>query len=74
MLLTDYVLYVHTYINPPKSLANWHATCLYTFAEYLTIVTDPKIRKSLTRYRLSEHSLAIEKGCHRQTWLYHKLK
>ena len=31
--------------------------------------TDPKLRKSLTRYRLSEHSLAIEKGRHRQTWL-----
>lgn len=41
----------------------------YTVAEYLSNVTDPKLRKSLTRYRLSEHSLAIEKGRHRQTWL-----
>jgi hypothetical protein len=32
-------------------------------------VTDPKLRKSLTMYRLSEHSLAIEKGHCRQTWL-----
>ena len=39
----------------------------YTFAEYLSTVNDPKLRKTLTRYRLSEHSLAIEKGRHRQT-------
>ena len=41
----------------------------FTVAEYLTTATDPKRRKSLTRYRLSEHSLAIEKGRHGQTWL-----
>ena len=41
----------------------------YTAAEYLTTVTDPKLRKALTMYRLSEHSLAIEKGRRRQTWL-----
>lgn len=29
-----------------------------TAAEYLSTVTDPKLRKSLTMYRLSEHSLA----------------
>ena len=38
-------------------------------AEYLTTVTDPNLRKALTMYRLSEHSLAIEKGRRRQTWL-----
>ena len=31
----------------------------YTVAEYLTTVTDPNLRKALTMYRLSEHSLAI---------------
>ena len=41
----------------------------YTVAEYLPTVTDPKLRKSLTMYRLSEHSLAIENGHRRQTWL-----
>ena len=41
----------------------------YTVAEYLTTVTDPKLRNALTMYRLSEHSLAIEKGHRRQTWL-----
>ena len=33
----------------------------YTVAEYLTTVIDPNIRNVLTMYRLSEHSLAIEK-------------
>ena len=41
----------------------------YTVAEFLTTVTNPNLRKSLTMYRLSEHSLAIEKGRRRQTWL-----
>ena len=41
----------------------------YKVAVYLTTVTDPKLRKALTMYRLSEHSLAIGRGCHRQTWL-----
>ena len=35
----------------------------YIVSEYLTTVTDPNLRKALTMYRLSEHSLAIEKGC-----------
>ena len=34
----------------------------YTVAEYLTTVTDINQRKTLTMYRLSDHSLAIEKG------------
>ena len=41
----------------------------YTVAEYLTTVTDPKLRTSLTMYRRSEFSLAIEKGRRRKTWL-----
>ena len=40
-----------------------------TVAEYLTTVTDPNLSKALTMYRLSERSLAIEKGRRRQTWL-----
>jgi hypothetical protein len=40
-----------------------------TVAEYLTTVTDPKLRKALTMYRFSNHSLAIERGRRRQTWL-----
>ena len=39
----------------------------YRLAEYLSTVKDPKLRKALTRYRLSDHSLAIEKGRHRRT-------
>ena len=41
----------------------------YTMAEYLITVSEPKIRKILTKYRLGELSLAIEPGRHRQTWL-----
>ena len=32
----------------------------YTVTEYLSTVIDPKLRKSLRMYRLSEHSLTIE--------------
>ena len=38
-------------------------------AEYLSTVTDPNLRKALTMYRFSEHSLAIERDRRRQTWL-----
>ncbi len=38
----------------------------YTMANYLTTVTDVK---TLTMYRLSEHSLAVETGRRRQIWL-----
>ena len=41
----------------------------YTVANYLTTVSDKKLRKTLTKYRLSEHNLAVEVGRHRQTWL-----
>ncbi len=41
----------------------------YTTASYLSAVTDVKLRKTLTMYRLSEHSLAVETGRRRQTWL-----
>ena len=41
----------------------------YTVAKYLTMGSDQNLSKTLTKYRLSEHSLAIEKGRHRKTWL-----
>ena len=41
----------------------------YTIADYLSMVTDQQLKRTLTKYRLSEHSLAIEKGRHRKTWL-----
>ncbi len=37
--------------------------------EYLQSVKDTKQRQILTKYRLSEHSLAIETGRHRKSWL-----
>ena len=41
----------------------------YRLAEYLTTVTDGKLRKTLSMYRISDHSRALETGRHRQTWL-----
>ena len=41
----------------------------YKLAHYLTTVTDSKHRTTLTKYRLSEHSLAIETGRYKKSWL-----
>ncbi len=41
----------------------------YELAGYLSTVSDPKLRKVLSMYRLSQHNLSIETGRHRQTWL-----
>ena len=41
----------------------------YKLAEYLHSVRDTKQRRILTKYRLSDHQLAIETGRYRQTWL-----
>ncbi len=38
----------------------------YTTASYLSTVSDVKLRKTLTMYRLSEHSLAVETGRRRR--------
>ena len=38
-------------------------------AEYLSTVRDRKQRQMLTKYRLSDHHLAIEKGRLKKTWL-----
>ncbi len=40
----------------------------YKPAEYLSCVKDHKLRKTLTKYRLSDQCLAIERGWHRQRW------
>ena len=41
----------------------------YSVADYLTTVTDTKHRTTLTKYRLCEHSLAIETGRYKKSWL-----
>ena len=41
----------------------------YRLADYLTRVTDTKHRTTLTKYRLSEHSLAIETGRYKKSCL-----
>ncbi len=40
----------------------------YKPAEYLSCVKDHTLRKILTKYRLNDHCLAIERGRHRQRW------
>ena len=40
----------------------------YKLAEYLSTVRDRKQRQILTRYRLSDHKLAIETGRHKKSW------
>ena len=40
----------------------------YTFAKYLSTVRDRNQRQILTKYRLSDHKLAIEKGRLKKTW------
>ncbi len=42
-----------------------HLKSDYKTAEYLSCIKDYKLRKTLTKYRLSDHCLAIERG--RQT-------
>ena len=41
----------------------------YELAKYLYTVKNVKQRQILTKYRISDHSLAIEKGRHKKTWL-----
>lgn len=41
----------------------------YELADYLYSVRDTKQRQILTKYRLSDHRLAIETGRHKKTWL-----
>ena len=41
----------------------------YELADYLVSVRDVKQRLILTKYRISEHNLAVETGGHRWTWL-----
>ena len=41
----------------------------YNLAPYLIQIKNYHQRKLLTKYRLSDHNLAIEKGRHRQTWV-----
>lgn len=41
----------------------------YTTAEYLSTVKDCELRRRMTRYRLSNHTLTVETGRYRQNWL-----
>ncbi len=41
----------------------------YTTAEYLSTVKDCKLKRQMTRYRLSNHTLTIETDRYRENWL-----
>ena len=41
----------------------------YTEAEYLFSVRDAKQRRILTKSRLSDHTIAIERGRYKKSWL-----
>ena len=47
---------METYVTPNRE---------YTLVTYLATVSDTKLRRTLTKYRLSEHNLAVELGRHR---------
>ncbi len=58
------------YLNPPQKIETYVALNRdYTVAAYMTSVSVPKLRKTLTKYRQSKHNLAVNVGWHRQTWL-----
>lgn len=40
----------------------------YTTATYLSAVKDSKLRTTMSKYRLSAHSLTVETGRYRQNW------
>lgn len=41
----------------------------YSVATYLSTVPDRNMSKTMTKYRLSEHNLAVEVGRRKQSWL-----
>ena len=47
----------------------WALNREYTQAEYLFSVRDTKQRRILTKYKLSDHTLAIERGRYKKSWL-----
>ena len=56
----------------PEQNGNISLNRQYNLAAYLTTVSGTKLRRTLTKYRVSEHNLAVEVGWHRQTWLPRK--
>ncbi|KAA0708101.1 hypothetical protein E1301_Tti023590 [Triplophysa tibetana] len=65
----EYLLYWQNKINEVNKL-----TCFrkirtdYNLAPYLLKLKDYRQRKLVSKYRLSDHSLCIETGRHRQNW------
>ena len=55
----------NSYLEQHKLECHWALKREYKLADYLSTVRDSKQRQILTKYRLSDHSLAIEKGRHK---------
>ncbi|KAI4885658.1 hypothetical protein NFI96_003646 [Prochilodus magdalenae] len=67
---TDYLEHWGREIQTQSKLECYRALkTQYGLEEYLLTVRDTKQRQILTKYRLSDHSLAIERGRYRQSWL-----
>ncbi len=64
--------YIHDWqqkVTQVKKLTYFHSIKSdYKLAPYLSIIKGYGQRKLLTKYRLSEHSLCVETGRHKQSW------
>ena len=46
----------------------------YSPAQYLVSIKNPKQRRTLTMYRLTDHQLQVEKGRHQKEWKPRELR
>ncbi len=62
-------------VTQVKKLTYFHSIKSdYKLAPYLSIIKGYGQRKLLTKYRLSEHSLYVETGRHKQSWRARELR
>ncbi len=70
--------YIHDWqqkVTQVKKLTYFHSIKSdYKLAPYLSIIKGYGQRKLLTKYRLSEHSLCVEMGRHKQSWRPRELR
>ncbi len=70
--------YIHDWqqkVTQVKKLTYFHSIKSdYKLAPYLSIIKGYGQRKLLTKYRLSEHSLCVETGRHKQSWRPRELR
>ncbi len=70
--------YIHDWqqkVTQVKKLTYFHSIKSdYKLAPYLSCIKNYGHRKLLTKYRLSEHSLSVETGRHKQSWRARELR